>query len=120
MPAAISDYTVEQSSVKMKRGKQIELKLTPTDDILQYISTKFSNKFIVGFCLDEAEGLASSAIAKCKQKKCNYVVANTVSNVGSSTRSFKIVNQEQVLSTHENVNIVEKAYQVLRLLENNS
>ena len=117
MPAAISDYTVEQSTVKMKRGKQIELKLTPTDDILQYIATKFSNKFIVGFCLDEAEGLETSAIAKCKQKKCNYVIANTVSNVGSSTRSFKIVNQKQVLSTHENVNVVEKAYQVLRLLE---
>ena len=80
--AAVSDYKIKESSkIKIKKQDKIKLELEKNVDILNYISNHNSlrPKLVVGFAA-ETNNLEDNAIDKLKNKNCDMIIANDVSN----------------------------------------
>jgi phosphopantothenoylcysteine decarboxylase / phosphopantothenate---cysteine ligase len=84
--AAVSDFkAIEKSKVKIKKEEELTIKLEKNVDILNYVSNHNSMrpKLVVGFAA-ETNNLEENAIDKLKNKNCDMIIANDVSdqNIG--------------------------------------
>ena len=81
--AAVGDYKISTAnSEKIKKsGDKITIELEENPDILSRISKRNSNrpKLVIGFAA-ETENLISNAELKLKEKGCDWILANDVSN----------------------------------------
>ncbi len=80
--AAISDFKVtEKYDVKIKKRDKFNIQLEKNVDILNYVSNHNSMrpKLVVGFAA-ETNNLEENAIKKLKDKNCDMIIANDVSN----------------------------------------
>ncbi len=81
--AAISDYRVAEPQIeKIKKSDKDELivKLIKNKDILKHIGfSKYRPKILVGFAA-ETKDIMKNACKKLKEKNCDYIVLNDVSN----------------------------------------
>ncbi len=97
--AAVTDWKVKISDNKIKKGKvPPNLKLVKNPDILRSISIhKKRPKLVIGFAA-ETEKLEENALKKIKQKKCDIIIANNVSEknqvFGSKTNEVSLINSK--------------------------
>jgi len=79
--AAVCDYRpVHISEHKIKKGQQkMMLELERTEDILLAVSQLQKKPFLVGFAA-ETDQLEQHALEKLKQKQCDILIANPVSD----------------------------------------
>ena len=80
--AAVSDFKViEKSKVKIKKKDELTIKLEKNIDILNYVSNHNSMrpKLVIGFAA-ETNNLEKNAIYKLRDKNCDMIIANDVSN----------------------------------------
>jgi len=80
--AAVGDFKVkEPSKIKIKKVDKLKLELERNVDILNYVSNHNSlrPKLIVGFAA-ETNNLEKYANQKLNEKKCDWIIANDVSN----------------------------------------
>ena len=80
--AAVADFKVtKKSSEKIKKKDELIIKLEKNVDILNYVSNHNSMrpKLVIGFAA-ETNNLEENAINKLKDKNCDIIVANDVSN----------------------------------------
>jgi phosphopantothenoylcysteine decarboxylase / phosphopantothenate---cysteine ligase len=80
--AAVADFKVlKKSNVKIKKTEQLTIKLEKNVDILNYVSNHNSMRprLVVGFAA-ETNSLEKNAIKKLKDKNCDMIIANDVSN----------------------------------------
>ena len=81
--AAVGDYKISNvSNEKIKKsGSKITIELEENPDILSRISKRNSNrpKLVIGFAA-ETENLISNAELKLKEKGCDWILANDISN----------------------------------------
>ena len=81
--AAVGDYKISNaSSEKIKKsGSKILIELEENPDILSRISKRNSKrpKLVIGFAA-ETENLISNAELKLKEKGCDWILANDISN----------------------------------------
>lgn len=115
MSAAVSDYTVEKSSTKLKRKETLELKLKGTIDILKSLSNEKKNKTFIGFCLAD-ENLEETALKKLSEKNLDYIIANKSETIGKETRSISIYQKDSKKGRElKNLPLDEIAYEILKL-----
>jgi phosphopantothenoylcysteine decarboxylase/phosphopantothenate--cysteine ligase len=84
--AAVSDFKViEKSELKIKKTDKLAIKLEKNVDILNYVSNHNSMRprLVIGFAA-ETNDLEKNALKKLKDKNCDMIVANDVSdqNIG--------------------------------------
>ena len=115
MAAAVSDFIPAYSEQKIRRHKNqdLSLNLSPSEDILASVIQAYPDKHYTGFCLADPDTLEETAKQKCQQKNCQYIVANTAENLGSKTRSFKIMTATDTLGDFKHLSLQEAAYQIL-------
>ena len=80
--AAVADFKVtEKSDLKIKKKGDLIIKLEKNVDILNYVSNHNSMrpKLVIGFAA-ETNNLENNAIEKLKNKNCDMIIANDVSN----------------------------------------
>ncbi len=80
--AAVADFKItEKNDLKIKKKDEINIKLEKNIDILNYVSNHNSMrpKLVVGFAA-ETNNLEDNAIEKLKNKNCDMIIANDVSN----------------------------------------
>ena len=80
--AAVADFKVaEKYDIKIKKKDELNIKLEKNVDILSYISNHNSMrpKLVIGFAA-ETNNLEDNAIDKLKNKNCDMIIANDVSN----------------------------------------
>ena len=81
--AAVGDYKISNTSPEKikKSGSKITIELEENPDILSRISKRNSNrpKLVIGFAA-ETENLISNAELKLKEKGCDWILANDISN----------------------------------------
>jgi phosphopantothenoylcysteine decarboxylase/phosphopantothenate--cysteine ligase len=103
MAAAVSDFKPEirnpksetNPKSKIKKSKNgLNLKLTPTEDILKTIAKQKGRKsrVLVGFAL-ETENLIENAKKKLNEKDLDLIVANDNSTFDSNNIKFSIIDQ---------------------------
>ncbi len=81
--AAVADFTIKTpADQKLKRKSAITLELEPTSDILAEIGrSKKQDQILVGFAA-ETENILENAGKKLREKNCDLVVVNDVSQPG--------------------------------------
>ena len=80
--AAVADFkVVKKSDIKIKKKDGLTIKLEKNIDILNYVSNHNSMrpKLVVGFAA-ESNNLEDNAIEKLKNKNCDMIIANDISN----------------------------------------
>ena len=81
--AAVGDYKISSASIEKikKSGSKISIELEENPDILSRISKRNSKrpKLVVGFAA-ETENLISNAELKLKEKGCDWILANNISD----------------------------------------
>ena len=80
--AAVADFkVVEKKNLKIKKKDELTIKLEKNVDILNYVSNHNSMrpKLVIGFAA-ETNNLENNAIEKLKNKNCDMIIANDVSN----------------------------------------
>jgi phosphopantothenoylcysteine decarboxylase / phosphopantothenate---cysteine ligase len=115
MAAAVSDFTCNKSGKKFKRSENQTLELEATADILAEIGSKYSEKRLIGFCLEDHD-LETKAKEKMKKKNLDYIVANTSNNIGKQTRSFTIYAQKSDKQKFENISLNDTVVKLLKLI----
>ncbi len=95
MTSAVADYRpASYSAGKIKRKKDMILKLVPTRDILKAVSRKKRDgRFVCGFCV-ETGNLVENAVKKLREKKLDLMVANLL---GREDIPFGDTNMSPVL-----------------------
>ena len=98
--AAIADWKIlKYSNEKIKKKKNINLKLVKNVDVLKTIS--YSNlrpKLIIGFSA-ESQNLEKNSLKKIKEKKCDWILANSVSKqkvFNSNTNKVLFIDNNKV------------------------
>ena len=83
--AAVSDFTpLLKNKQKLKKKLNLsEIKLEKNPDILEFLgkNNRFKPKLLVGFSA-ETENLLKNSIEKMREKYCDIIIANDVSNKG--------------------------------------
>ena len=80
--AAVSDFKIsKKSDLKIKKRDEFTVKLEKNVDIINYVSNHNSMrpKLVIGFAA-ETNNLEENAIKKLKNKNCDMIIANDVSN----------------------------------------
>ena len=80
--AAVSDFKItNKKNIKIKKQDELTIKLEKNVDILNYVSNHNSMrpKLVIGFAA-ETNNLENNAIEKLKNKNCDMIIANDVSN----------------------------------------
>jgi phosphopantothenoylcysteine decarboxylase / phosphopantothenate---cysteine ligase len=80
--AAVADFKIKKKSKeKIKKHDKINITLERNVDILNYVSNHNSMrpKLVIGFAA-ETDNLEHNAISKLKNKNCDMIIANDVSN----------------------------------------
>ena len=88
MTAAVMDYRPQAyTAQKLKKtGEPLTVTLEPVIDILKTIAARKSHQCVVGFAA-ETDHLLDNARRKCREKNCDYVVANQVGGQHSAFES---------------------------------
>lgn len=116
MAAAVSDFSVTPSDVKINRQSGFHLELEGTPDILRSVSqSKREEQTFVGFCLESADKLDVVAPEKLVRKGVDYIVANAPGNIGQQQRSFKIFDQSGLKASYSDLGLFESAKSILAL-----
>ena len=105
MAAAVADYSPTMvATEKIKRsaaGENIEISLTANPDIVAALATNLrgsgSDAIIVAFAAESGEDLEALARTKLQTKKCDFVVANSISSgeVFNSDQNSVVLVSEQ-------------------------
>ena len=71
----------KKSKVKIKKSDELTIRLEKNIDILNYVSNHNSKrpKWVIGFAA-ETNNLKENAVKKLKDKNCDLIIANNVSN----------------------------------------
>ena len=81
--AAVADFRTERKNLKIRKkdNNELNIKLEENIDILKFVSTHNSlrPKLVIGFAA-ETDNLIKSAQIKLKQKHCDWIIANDVSD----------------------------------------
>ena len=80
--AAVADFKIDKKNKdKIKKRENLTINLEKNVDILNYVSNHNSMrpKLVVGFAA-ETNNLEGNAIEKLKNKNCDMIIANDVSN----------------------------------------
>jgi phosphopantothenoylcysteine decarboxylase/phosphopantothenate--cysteine ligase len=96
MCAAVADYRPKAmlSRKRKKDGANWLLELVPTPDILTELGTnRLPGQLLVGFAAETGD-VAAAAIAKCRRKGVDLIIANDVSRPGSG---FDVETNEVVI-----------------------
>ena len=117
LAAAVADFRViEKSDIKIKKTEELTIKLEKNVDILSFVSNHNSMrpKLVIGFAA-ETNNLENNAINKLKNKNCDMIIANDVSDprkgFGSNLNEVTIFyknNKNEKLSLKNKILISEE------------
>ena len=109
--AAVSDFKpISKSTSKLKKNQDNlnSIKLKKNKDIVEYLgkNNKFRPKLVVGFAA-ETENLNKNAFTKMKEKNCDLIIANDVSE---ADKGFN--------SDYNKVNIISNNGKIIQIKKN--
>jgi len=121
--AAVSDYSVKNiAKNKIKKSKQtLTLELIPTKDILKAVCCMPQKPLCVGFAA-ETQNLVENAKNKLKNKGCDVIILNDVSNpdLGFKNDENELVFLSQTNQIQINKNSKHKlGKKIIEILYNN-
>lgn len=122
--AAVADYTpttVSSQKIK-KKGTEMKLELTKTDDIAGVLGQhKKEHQLLIGFAL-ETEHEIDNALDKLRRKNFDYIVLNSLNDAGSGfahdTNKITVIDKLENVSHYSLKSKQEVAEDILQIILN--
>ncbi len=114
MASAVTDFKPEYSNEKIKKNKNLILRLYETDDILKSIKDK--KIFKIGFALESKDEI-QNGIKKLKEKRLDYIIVNDQKNLNKDKGTVTIISKDLKTKTIENKEKFEIALQVIEWIK---
>lgn len=97
--AAVCDYRPRSrvSGKLSKTGQPLVLELVETPDILAELGREKTNRWIVGFALESADG-RNRARRKLAAKNCDAIVLNCPTAIGASENTVEILTAADIVA----------------------
>ena len=116
--AAVCDYRPKSriTGKITKTGQPMVLELVETSDVLAELGSQKGHRWIVGFAL-ESQDPRNNAMRKLRMKKCDCIVLNDTSAIGSLTNSVDILSPDNETIAAYTGTKQDVAEQILRLIE---
>jgi phosphopantothenoylcysteine synthetase/decarboxylase len=115
MAAAVSDFTVVQSKTKLKSGDSIELKLTPTEDLIKnFRRSKPSTKILAFSVADRDSDWVEIAKLKKLEKEVDFIFANTTDAFSSDESHGVLIAEEAHELSGSKSEIAQGAVQLIQ------
>ena len=123
--AAIVDFNPEYKNEKIKKDELLEynLKLNKNIDVLEYLSNHNKNRpgLVIGFAA-ETENVLENALKKLNKKRCDWIVANDVSDksigFNSDNNEVTIIYKNQKIEKISKVSKAEIASEIVNRIIN--
>ncbi len=123
--AAIVDFNPEYKNEKIKKDELFEynLKLNKNIDVLEYLSNHNKNRpgLVIGFAA-ETENVLENALKKLNKKRCDWIVANDVSDksigFNSDSNEVTIIYKNQKIEKISKVSKAEIASEIVNRIIN--
>ena len=123
--AAIVDFNPEYKNEKIKKDELLEynLKLNKNIDVLEYLSNHNKNRpgLVIGFAA-ETENVLENALKKLNKKRCDWIVANDVSDksigFNSDNNEVTIIYKNQKIEKISKVSKTEIASEIVNRIIN--
>lgn len=118
MTAAVSDWKViGRKRQKIKKEKNLTLKLVLNPDILSYVSRLKRTKslLLVGFSVDTGD-LIKNAKKKLKEKNLDIIVANPPDSIGSTATTSVIIDRTGAIMKLPLMSKKELAKRLIKLI----
>lgn len=123
--AAIVDFNPEYKNEKIKKDELFEynLKLNKNIDVLEYLSNHNKNRpgLVIGFAA-ETENVIENALKKLNKKRCDWIVANDVSDksigFNSDSNEVTIIYKNQKIEKISKVSKAEIASEIVNRIIN--
>jgi len=123
--AAVVDFHTEYKNEKMKKDQMSEynLKLTKNIDILEYLSNHNEHrpKLVIGFAA-ETENLLENSLKKLNNKRCDWIIANDVSDksigFNSDDNEITIIYRDQKVEKISKIAKSEIAVEIVNRIIN--
>ena len=123
--AAIVDFNPEYKNEKIKKDELFEynLKLNKNIDVLEYLSNHNKNRpgLVIGFAA-ETENVLENALKKLNKKRCDWIVANDVSDksigFNSDNNEVTIIYKNQKIEKISKVSKTEIASEIVNRIIN--
>ncbi len=113
MAAAVCDFRPKvENETKIHRADISEpsIDLVANPDILRSLGTEKDRQFLVGFALEDREGV-DRAVAKMKQKNCDLMVLNTPEeSLEKDTTTVSLLSPDSEIKTIGPLHKVDAAY----------
>ena len=93
MAAAVGDYRPKRKNVAKVHDSSYRLDLEKNTDLLKTIATKKGKRIVIGFSLEDKDGL-SRAKTKMKAKNLDMVVLNTSAAIGHDRTKASILRKK--------------------------
>ena len=118
MAAAVCDYQPAKGcTTKIKKSSApLTLKLKPTTDILAELGRRKRRQLLIGFAL-ETNDPRVHALAKLKEKKLDYIIANTPASLASEQIRPMIISADGSSQSLGSVSNLALAREIIRLAE---
>ena len=120
MAAAVADYKPARTAkTKIKKSnKYLNLKLKPTEDILEWASRhKRKNQIVVGFALEDIN-IRSRAEKKLKEKNLDMIIANTTEAIGEEKSTVQIKTPDCKWLKVQQASKTRIAHKIIALVQN--
>ena len=125
--AAIVDFNPEYKNEKIKKDELLEynLKLNKNIDVLEYLSNHNINRpgLVIGFAA-ETENVIENALKKLNKKRCDWIVANDVSDksigFNSDSNEVTIIYKNQKIEKISKVSKTEIASEIVNRIINST
>jgi len=121
--AAVADYkpaTTQTKKIK-KKDAILQLKLTPTKDILAAMGASKKQQFLVGFALETNNEL-QNALGKLKRKNLDLIILNSLQDKGAGfatvTNKITIIDAEEHITEFPLKSKTEVAKDIFRTILN--
>lgn len=115
MAAAVSDFTVVQSKTKLKSGDSIELRLTPTEDLIKnFRRSKPSTKILAFSVADRESDWVEIAKIKKLEKEVDFIFANTTDAFSSDESHGVLIAEEAHELSGSKSEIAQRAVQLIQ------
>jgi phosphopantothenoylcysteine decarboxylase/phosphopantothenate--cysteine ligase len=121
MTAAVCDYRpAHYSERKLKKDGDAEriLKLVPNPDVLATLTANKTRQVVVGFALETDDAMAN-AKRKLAGKRCDAMVLNTPTSIGSTRSAFTLLTADgrvEPLGTIEKTALAERLIDLIESL----
>lgn len=114
--AAVSDYKLKRPfREKISSGKNVSLKLVPTEKIIKHIRSLAPKSLLIQFKLEpKRRGIINKAYKSLRENRSDFVIANALEDLKTGYKGFLINRDRKIISLGSRNSLLTAIEKIIR------